>query len=120
MLDDGRECRLGVKAEVGATGAVDEGGTGAVRQYGVHGIAGLEAQGGAAGPAEDLQELLEHLVGAVGGPQVGAGDGNAGAVGDVGREVGAQRCAVPVGVAVEVGSVRFDVAKQVGDERRGG
>ena len=120
VVGDGRQGRLGIDAKVGAAGAVDEGGAGAVRQYGVHGVAGLEAQGGAAGPAEDLQELLEDLVGAVGGPQVSAGDGDTGAVGDVGSEVGAQRGAVPVGVAVEVGGVRFNVAEQVGDERRGG
>jgi len=80
----------------------------------------LEAQGGATWPTEDLQELLEDLVGTVGGPQVSAGDGDTGAVGDVGSEVGAQRGAVPVGVAVEIGGVRFNVAEQVGDERRGG
>ena len=54
------------------------------------------------GPAERLQDLLEHLVGAVGRPHLLAAR-RPRRPGQVGGEVGAQRDGVPVGVAVERG-----------------
>ena len=63
----------------------------------MHGVGRLEAERGAAGAAERLQQLLDDLVGAVRGPDLPAGE----AVAEVVGEVLAQLDGVPVGVAVE-------------------
>ena len=54
----------------------------------------------AAGATERLQQLLQHLVGAVGRPDLSVVSGWPVVPGEVGREVGAQRVGVPVRVAV--------------------
>ena len=68
----------------------------------VHRVRRLEADRGAAGSAEGLQELLDDLVGAVGRPDVGQADLVSGRVRQILGELRAQLHGVPVRVAVEV------------------
>ena len=77
--------------------AARESRAGAGRQQRVHRVGRREAERGAAGAGEGLQDLLDHLVRAVGGPQLTAGQ----AVAEVPGQVRAQRHRVPVGVAVQ-------------------
>ncbi len=95
-----------VQREVLVAPAVDPRGAGAGGEQRVHRVRRGEAERGAPGAAEGLQQLLLDLVGAVGRPDVGAGQ----PVPEVGGEVGAQRDRVPVGVAVEVAQPRADSA----------
>ena len=97
-------------------------GEGVPRVVGVHRVRRCERQRHPAGPAEGLQQLHHHLVGAVGRPHLGAGDqravGNVGA--DVGGEVGAQRGGVTVRVPVQGGGRLGNSAHHVSDHRRRG
>lgn len=91
-----------VEGEVVAAGSVDPAGAGAPGDERVHRVRGLEAERGAAGAAEGLEELLDDLVGAVGGPDVRQGHRVLAGTGEVGGERGAQLDGVPVGVAVQL------------------
>ncbi|GAA3067833.1 hypothetical protein GCM10020000_60250 [Streptomyces olivoverticillatus] len=119
VLGDGGDSRVDVDGEVVAARAGEPAGAGAARDQRVHGVGGLEAEGGAAGAAEGLQQLLEDLVGAVGGPDVRLGDLVARGTGEVGGEFGAQLHRVPVGVAVEVPGGLGDALGDAGDEGLG-
>ncbi len=102
VLGDRRDGGVQVDGEVVVARAGDPAGAGAPGDQRVHRVRGLEAERGATGAAEGLQQLLEHLVGAVGGPDVLPGDGEAGGPGQVAGQALAQLDRVPVGVAVEV------------------
>ncbi len=99
---DDRAGGVDVDGEVLVARSGDPAGAGAAGDEGVHGVRGLEADRGASGSAEGLQQLLEHLVGTVGRPHVGGGDLVSGGTGEVAGELGAELDGVPVGVAVEV------------------
>ena len=62
--------RFGTQPVVGGAGSGDVRGVRAGGQQRVHGVRGREPEGGAARAAEGLEDLLEHLVGAVRGPDV--------------------------------------------------
>ena len=90
FLSDGAQRCVQVDVKVFPdAGAVEKFRVGARGEDGMHGIAGLESQGGAPRPTECLQELLKYFVGTVGGPQVLMGDRHAGLRGDVLGQCGA-------------------------------
>ena len=84
FLRDGAQRRVHVDVKVlPNAGAIEKVRVGSRGEDGMHGIAGLESQGGAPRTTECLQELLKYFVGTVGRPQVLLGDGHAGLRGDV-------------------------------------
>lgn len=116
VLREGPLGGLHVDGEVLPAGAGDPAGAGAARDQGVHRVRGLEADRRAPRAAEGLEQLLEDLVGAVGGPDVLQGDRVLAGAGEVLRELRAQLHRVPVGVAVEgaggLGDALGDAADQ--------
>jgi hypothetical protein len=68
--------------------------------------------------AEGLQQLLEDLVGAVGGPDLVAGDLDVGLARDIGGESVAQFDGVPLGVAVQRGGQAAHFGDEILDESR--
>ena len=111
---------VGVEAEVVGTVGHQPFGLGAVGDDRVHRIRRHEADRAAAGAAERLQQLLQDLVGTVGGPQVFDTERGAGLRAQVGGQVGAQRHRVAVGIAVQVAGDRLDRGRHVVDQRLGG
>ena len=101
LLGDHRDGLVGVEREVVAPRRRDPLGARAGGEDRVHRVRRLEAQRAASRPAEGLQQLLEHLVRPVGGPEVLGGERDAGRPGQVGGERPAQGGVVAVGVAVE-------------------
>ena len=99
VLGDARAAAVGVEGEVLAARPGDPAGAGAAGDERVHRVRRLEAQRGAAGPAEGLQQLLDDLVGAVGRPDLARRRPRGRR--QVGGQLGAQLDRVPVGVAVE-------------------
>lgn len=118
-LGDDRAGGLDVDGEVLVARSGDPAGAGTAGDEGVHGVRGLEADRGAAGSAEGLQQLLEDLVGAVGGPYVGGRDRVPGGAGEVAGQFGTEFDGVPVGVAVEVAGGLADPLGDPVDERLG-
>lgn len=112
-------CRVHVDGEVLVARPGDPAGSGAPGDEGVHGVRGLEADRGTAGAAEGLQQLLEHLVGAVGRPDVGAADLVPGGAAEVAGQLGAELDGFPVGVAVEVTGGLADPLRDPVDQRLG-
>jgi hypothetical protein len=105
----------GVKTEVAVPGTADPAGGRRPGDQRVHRIRGLEPDRGAAGAAERLQDLLDGLVGAVGGPDLAPAE----PMPEVGGEVRAQRDRVPVGVPVQRASdTRYGVRDGAGQLRR--
>ncbi len=108
-----------VDREVLVPGTGDPARARAARDEPVHRVRRLEADRGAAGPAEGLEQLLDDLVGAVGRPDVGQADLVAGGVRQVLGEPGAQLDRVPVRVAVEVAGRVTDPLGDALDQRLG-
>lgn len=120
MLGDGALGGGHVDGEVLVAGAGDPAGAGAARDEVVHRVRGLEADRGAAGAAEGLEQLLDDLVGAVGRPDVGGGQREvSGGAAQIGGQFGAQFDRVPVGVAVESAGGLPDPLGDPLDERFG-
>ena len=78
VLDDRGDGRVGVEAEVVGAVCLQPPRLGAVGDDRVHRVRRHEADCAAARPAERLQQLLQHLVGTVGGPEVFDADLHAG------------------------------------------
>ena len=86
------------------------------RENRVHRVAGDKPHRAAPRPAECLQQLLENLIGAVGGPHLVDSDVHTGLAGDIVGKCGAQRYCVTVRVAVEVRGDLLHFRDQVSDE----
>jgi hypothetical protein len=89
------------KVIVGRSRLGDPARRGAESDQPVHGVRRLEPEGSSPGPAEGLADLLQHLVRAVGGPNLLGSQREAGCWGEVRGQVRAQRRRLPVGIAVE-------------------
>src|SRR5699024_6398677 len=120
VLGDRRERRVDVERQVGAPVDGDPPRVRSRGEEGVHRVAGHEPHGAAAGAAEYLEELLEDLVGSVGGPHPVRVQFHAGLATEVGGEIAAQGDGVAIRVAVQVGGGVRDGGGQVGHQRPAG
>ena len=104
---------------------LDPPGAGRLGDEGVHRVAGCEAQDGPARPAEGLEDVEQHLVGAVRGPDhagIDCGVRSALACEDVRQipgEQGAQAGELPVRIAVERGGDVRDAGLECRGDVRG-
>lgn len=117
VLGDDLPGRIDIDGEVLVARSGDPAGAGGAGDEGVHGVRGLEADRGTSRAAEGLEQLLEHLVGPVGGPDVGEGDLVVGGAGEVAGQFRTEFDGVPVGVAVEVAGGLADALGDPVDER---
>ncbi len=101
VLGDGALGGGEVDREVLASRAGDPARAGPARDERVHRVRRLEADRRTARSAEGLQQLLDDLVGAVGGPHVLDAERVLAGPGEVLGQLGAQLNGVPVGVAVQ-------------------
>ena len=82
----------------------------------MHRVRRHEADRASARPTERLQQLLQDLIGTVGGPYVFDRHVDAGLGTQIGRQIGAKRHGVPVGIAVEIAHRHLDGGRHVVDE----
>jgi hypothetical protein len=105
-----------VRPDARETGYVEELRLRAGGEDRVHRVAGGEAHHRAARSTEGLQQLLQDLVGAVGGPHLVAGDLDPGLARDIGGEFIAQFHGVPLRIAVQGRGQAADLGDEIRHE----